>query len=166
MFFSANLTLMTKKQSITVCIGDKVPLEVEIGQSYGSYKVTWTHGYDAIDDPSHFSVSKEGEMLTITDILPSHSGIYYAHVRDGNSSAQVGFTVDVKGKVSLGTVTAHPSPTGGKNVFFFVLVKGERTASPIGFCSISFDSRSISLSFSRTFVYSAPGGGRETPYLK
>lgn len=73
-------------------------LKVEISQSEGPVSITWRHGQDLLVDPDHYSLSEDGRRLTILDILPPQSGLYYAQVRDGKSSIDVGFTVDVKGR--------------------------------------------------------------------
>jgi len=66
----------------STCTGGTVTFEAEITGAEAEFVIEWIdqHG-QSLDDSEHFSLDANRTVLTITNALPPHAGVYFATVK-------------------------------------------------------------------------------------
>ena len=85
----------------STCAGGTVSLVAEVTGAEAEFVIAWTDkDRQFLNDSEHYSLSANNTVLTITNALPSHAGIYFAFVKyvfeDTFASSTV-FHLDVHG---------------------------------------------------------------------
>ncbi|XP_032222185.2 uncharacterized protein LOC116604252 [Nematostella vectensis] len=117
------LIALPKQRNWSVCTGKSITLEVILQDDAMPFIVNWRHEEAVMDDVSHFSRSKNGRILYITDVLPPHAGVYKAYVSSSSGqSAEVTFVVEITDVHVRSLVSSHLSIEEGQDGFLRVEV--------------------------------------------
>lgn len=67
----------------STCTGGTVSFEAEVTGAEAEFVIEWwSHSAGQyLDDSEHFSLDENKTVLTITNALPHHAGLYYANIR-------------------------------------------------------------------------------------
>lgn len=69
----------------STCTGGTVSFEAEVAGAEAEFVIEWHHLGDRdglyLNDSEHFSLDENKTVLTITNALPHHVGLYYANIR-------------------------------------------------------------------------------------
>jgi len=87
----------------STCTGGTVSFEVQVKNAEAEYVIEWADQFGQfLDDSEHFSLDENKTVLTITNALPPHAGIYFASVKylaelNRRSDFFVTFQLEVQG---------------------------------------------------------------------
>ena len=100
-FTTASYMIRSINPNETTCAGGNVSFEAEVTGAKAEFVIGWVDkDRQFLNDSEHYSLSANNTVLTITNALPSHAGIYFAFVKyvfeDIFASSTV-FHLDVNG---------------------------------------------------------------------
>ena len=85
----------------TVCAGGNVSFEAEVTGAKSEFVIAWADkDRQFLNDSEHYSLSANNTVLTITNALPYHAGIYFAFVKyvfEDIFASSTAFHLDVNG---------------------------------------------------------------------
>ena len=72
----------------STCAGETVSFKAEVTGAEAEFVIEWSDKYSQfLDDSEHFSLNENKTVLTISNALPPHAGLYYVAVKYANESA-------------------------------------------------------------------------------